>query len=843
MFNPSSYENARLGGIPAMEIVSPDGQADQPVLFVPLRRSDLTGTVVGPLADLRLSQIFRFERSALDKTIEVIYRFPLPGDAAVTGVWVRFGATEIRTDLRERQAAEEAYEQAKVEGHQAALLTRESPDVFTLHVAGIRPDEDVTVETHLVQLPRPEGDVWTLRIPLTTAPRYVRSDERGGRHAHGQPLLSMRDPGHRFTLDLTMRGVEAIASPSHTLAVTPTATGLRVRLADGEVTPDRDLALRWRAAQDATRPTLQVWTQRPANEANVYFLALAAPPLTAPGDLKPREALLLVDHSGSMGRAKWEAAVWAATSFLRQLTAQDRFALCLFDSVQYWFADTLQAATPDAIEAAVAFVRAKRAMGGTELGVALEQALSLPRTEGEVARHVLVITDAAVSDDARILRLVDDEARRPDHRRVSIVCIDAAPNSYLAHEMAERGGGVARFLTSAPEEEDITTALDEILAEWAAPLAVDTRLEVNREAALSARGPARPGRAPGWASLDLGDLPTGRAVWLAGRAPLAAGDDLVVRLVADGRALTETRASLAPTGGVEALQALFAAPRLNRLEGLMASAYQVDELRAPLERLGYRADEALPLAGAAPRVYTENTVKDTLAALRGLLVRESLAAGLPTSETAFVAVRRDGDSTPVELTTVVGNALPTGWSPGFASLRVLSNAGGGSPRALFNQSADTSSLMNAAPDQMVALANQGGRGTSARAARVTPTATVFDGVPLFANGQATLVDTSAGDAGESLAAVRLLTGLVVAFPDSAPSAASIDRGLTLLVYVGDRGTPRARVRLADLVSAGGRRPLNVRRDPNEPVWIVVEDANGAWAGGAPRLMVTLECSQ
>ena len=842
MLNRVMYENSGSEGHPVLEII-PAEPRKMERQFVPLKRTTLQGSVVGPLASLLLAQHFGFTRQQSDKVIEAVYRFPLPGDAAVTGVWVRFGATEIRTDLRERQAAEEAYEQAKVEGHQAALLTRESPDVFTLHVAGIRPDEDVTVETHLVQLPRPEGDVWTLRIPLTTAPRYVRSDERGGRHAHGQPLLSMRDPGHRFTLDLTMRGVEAIASPSHTLAVTPTATGLRVRLADGEVTPDRDLALRWRAAQDATRPTLQVWTQRPANEANVYFLALAAPPLTAPGDLKPREALLLVDHSGSMGRAKWEAAVWAATSFLRQLTAQDRFALCLFDSVQYWFADTLQAATPDAIEAAVAFVRAKRAMGGTELGVALEQALSLPRTEGEVARHVLVITDAAVSDDARILRLVDDEARRPDHRRVSIVCIDAAPNSYLAHEMAERGGGVARFLTSAPEEEDITTALDEILAEWAAPLAVDTRLEVNREAALSARGPARPGRAPGWASLDLGDLPTGRAVWLAGRAPLAAGDDLVVRLVADGRALTETRASLAPTGGVEALQALFAAPRLNRLEGLMASAYQVDELRAPLERLGYRADEALPLAGAAPRVYTENTVKDTLAALRGLLVRESLAAGLPTSETAFVAVRRDGDSTPVELTTVVGNALPTGWSPGFASLRVLSNAGGGSPRALFNQSADTSSLMNAAPDQMVALANQGGRGTSARAARVTPTATVFDGVPLFANGQATLVDTSAGDAGESLAAVRLLTGLVVAFPDSAPSAASIDRGLTLLVYVGDRGTPRARVRLADLVSAGGRRPLNVRRDPNEPVWIVVEDANGAWAGGAPRLMVTLECSQ
>ncbi len=37
-------------------------------------------------------------------------------------------------------------------------------------------------------------------------------------------------------------------------------------------------------------------------------------------------------------------------------------------------------------------------------------------------------------------------------RRISVLCIDAAPNSFLAFQLAEPGGGVAKFLTSSPEE-------------------------------------------------------------------------------------------------------------------------------------------------------------------------------------------------------------------------------------------------------------------------------------------------------------------------------------------------------------------------------------------------------
>src|SRR5262249_7968241 len=144
------------------------------------------------------------------------------------------------------------------EGRQAALLTRASPDVFTLQVAGLQPDQEVAVTTSYVQLARVEGLDWSLRLPLTTAPRYVREDGYSSPHAEGQPLALLRAPGHRFALDLAVRGAGAVASATHALAVTPEEESLRVRLRDSEALPDRDCVLSWRPPLEEHRPALRV---------------------------------------------------------------------------------------------------------------------------------------------------------------------------------------------------------------------------------------------------------------------------------------------------------------------------------------------------------------------------------------------------------------------------------------------------------------------------------------------------------------------------------------------------------------------------------------------------------
>src|SRR5262245_35232655 len=597
MFNQKTFANSRPNGIGALEITSETvNQPNRPGLFVPLKRTELSGEVTGPLATLRLKQIYGYSKEQCDRTLEAVYRFPLPGDAAVTGVRVSFGEVEIAAELKERGQAETEYEEAVRTGRQAALATRESPDVFTLRLAGIQPDQEIEVETYYVQLARVEGVGWSLRIPLTTAPRYVRGDELASRHAQGQPLALLRDPGHRFALDIIVHGASTVESGTHQLAASEENGAVRARLRDGETIPDRDCVLTWKPPQEASAAALQVFLSDDPESGQAYFLALVSPP--SERDIArnwPREAILLVDHSGSMSGAKWEAADWAVKSFLYSLSQRDTFALGLFHHETKWFDNRPRQADATTVEKAIDFLTQNRDSGGTELGVAMEQAVGLGRSIGEGARHVLIITDAEVSDAGRILRLADEESRRDDRRRISVLCIDAAPNSHLALELAERGGGVAKFLTSDPEEEDISTALDEAMADWVEPVFTGLRLEVNSPVAQAAGREVRAACEPGWSGIDLGDLPSGRAVWVIGRAPRSRLEDFGFRLMRQGLGpVTDFRVELhrIEKDGA-AIKSLFGARRVLGLEYLIHAGYSGDELRDQITRLGYDPGQVL----------------------------------------------------------------------------------------------------------------------------------------------------------------------------------------------------------------------------------------------------------
>lgn len=853
MFSPKAYENSGPDGIGVLEIVSAsEPKGGQPRQFVPLKRTELRGEITGPLASLSLTQVYGYSREQCDKVLEAAYRFPLPGDAAVTAVRVRFGDVEIRSELKEREAAEADYERARREGRQAALVSRESPDVFTVHIAGIQPDQDITVQTDYVELARAEGRGWSLRVPLTVAPRYVRSDESGSRHIHGQPLYLVRDPGHRFTLDLELTGAGTANSGTHKLDVSGEDARTRIQLRDGEVIPDRDFVLVWQPRQEQDRPALDVWLHKDPSSGQVYFLAQVAPPATSdrrPGI--PREVILLVDHSGSMGGAKWDAADWAVKRFLSGLTEDDTFNLGLFHDTTRWFSERPRRADSVTIKDAIRFLERHRDSGGTELGVALEQALDLERAKGDRARHVLIITDAEVSDSGRILRLADQEWRRMDPRRISVLCIDAAPNSFLALELAERGGGVARFLTSNPDEGDISTALDEVLADWEQPVLTGLRLEINRGEVQTAGRRVLKGSVPGFTGIDLGDLPAGRTAWVVGRIPrsgtssgspvVTADGDLAFRLAATGNVGLPACSLDVADQIVEtpAVKALFGAWRILGLEYLIDSRYTRGDLENQLKRMGYDPVEVLAAqpAGTPPRLYAENARSDIHKALRELLVRESLDYGLASAETAFFAAR-DEAGKPVEGTFLIGNALPAGWSEDF-----LAYSPAAAPSVAQGFVTDLAATPAGTPMMSFVSVNEASRFNRCPAGAAQPkegTSTLFSGVPLVEGGEAVLFDSShTEDAGRLPEGRVNFSRLKISFPDGAPALSSVDPGPTLLVFIDDLSAPRARVRVADLVRQGGERPLNLSWFPGQRVRIVLADPSGAWASGARRIEVAL----
>ena len=279
--------------------------------------------------------------------------------------------------------------------------------------------------------------------------------------------------------------------------------------------------------------------------------------------------------------------------------------------------------------------------------------------------------------------------------------------------------------------------------------------------------------------------------------------------------------------------------------------------RRELRRLGHDPDRVLEgRPEAAPKVYAENARDAALAALRELLVREALGCGLASSETAFVAVRAEAGRA-VDGRVAVANALPAGWSdeflmpPGYtgAGVRMLcaSLAMPAPPPAttdFLSAYAAPSPAPASRKSKRLGRSTRGGAAPARSGAAVpheegrAPRPTVvFSGVPTLTGSEAILFD-SARDRGV-LPAAATLARLVLRFPEGSPDPRGLDPGLELLVFVDDPTTPRARVRLADLVRRRGERPLNLRVGPGQAVRIVLADPAGAWARGAPRIEVAL----
>ena len=841
IFNPKWFDNSRPDGVAVLEVITTGENISS---FIPLTRTTVEGLIAGPVAEFTLTHIFRYTKQTNPHVIEALYRFPLPGDAAVTRVDVSFGEVTIHSLLKPRNEAETDFENAKKENKAAALVTRESPDVFTLRIAGIAPDENVVVKTRYVQLGQPKGTGFSFRIPLTTAPRYVRSDERYSRHAAGQPFAILRDPGHRFSLSVSSGGKGIIKSQTHAITVSP---GGIVTLAGGEVIPDRDCELEWAPVPGETSPACQVFYEE---DEVTHFLALVSPPRQTPVHY-PRDVIILVDHSGSMEGAKWEAADWAVERFITGLNGDDTFNLCLFESRTYWFSDQPRVASAGNKVQAIRFLKNTKS-GGTELGVALEQAVSQNRRKGVLSRNIIIITDAEVTDTARILRIVDKEAHHTEARRFSILCIDASPNANLAQQLAERGGGVAKFLSSSPGEEDITSALDEILLLWDVPVAVGLTLRVNQENLLVDRRKVTM-NADGMCHVDLGDLPSGKSTWVVVRAP-PSKEPIRYELCWPGNCVSPVSVVPCP-----AVSAVFGARLISELEYLMHGSYPEKELFRNLAALGYDPDS---LRRKYPdKVYAENQMLDGMSLVKDLVIRESLAYKVLSAETAFVAVRSEAGH-PVEEQVIIPNALPYGWSESFlpkgAGYRhypmkkgLAAGPGISSSRGFTLEWVGENSDVIMQPDGTMKMECRRLPGNDSDAdtfrgmtgIRTTPGNqnaipgsgspagySLYSGSPVFTGGVAVLFDSIRPGEATKIPEIVVLKKLEWIMQDGNTRSAT---GLYLLLYLDDPAVPRIKVFLRDLLRHQNSRPLNIQRTHGELVKIVLVDPEGEWGAQAP----------
>ena len=142
-------------------------------LPAPLLKTDVNISITGIIARTTLTQEFVNPSRVKDDWAEGIYVFPLPDSAAVDHLRMKVGDRMITGEIRDRAEAKRRYEQAKQEGTRASLVEQERPNVFTVSIANIAPEDRITVEIEYQETVRYDQGVFSLRFPMVVGPRYI----------------------------------------------------------------------------------------------------------------------------------------------------------------------------------------------------------------------------------------------------------------------------------------------------------------------------------------------------------------------------------------------------------------------------------------------------------------------------------------------------------------------------------------------------------------------------------------------------------------------------------------------------------------------------------------------
>jgi Ca-activated chloride channel family protein len=565
MNTPRTFDDMDSKGSEGTELVGSDGR------WLPLVSATLRAVAGGGLARVVLEQTFE---NPHEDVLRVTYKMPLPADGAVSGYEFTVGGRTIAGRVEPKAEARERFEQAIADGRTAALLEEQRADIFTQEIgnipAGERVTARITVDQRLAWLP--EGE-WELRFPTVLGPRYVGAEdtEADARAVH----VEVAKPGAiraRLHLEVEVRDELApgrrLESPSH--AITPSTTATCVLEALEGAKLDRDVVVRWAVgARDVGASLAVARPSRGQPHADLsYGLVTIVPPLPEAGfAAAPRDLIVLLDTSGSMGGSPLDQAKCVVSTLVESLGGEDTIELIEFSSSpRAWKRSAVQATAPNKKEA-IRWVRALRAGGSTEMYSAIKEGLRAIRPGAQ--RQVVLVSDGYVGGEQKIVELLHE--RLPADCRMHVVGVGSAVNRSLAVSLSRAGRGAEILVGPDEDAERATKRLVDRMAR-----AILTDVAIQGDAVIE----VAPEHVP--------DVYAGAPV-VCGVKLAAAGGKLVVtgKLAGGGTWRRELRVPALEAGeGDPAVVALFGREHVADLEMRWTIGRETEVIDRNIERVG-----------------------------------------------------------------------------------------------------------------------------------------------------------------------------------------------------------------------------------------------------------------
>ncbi len=450
-------------------------KGDPEIDRLPLKDTTVDIAVSGVIADVKVTQTYRNEGT---RPINATYLFPASTRAAVYSMRMKIGNQVIVAKIKEREAAKQEFETAKKEGKSASLLEENRPNVFSMKLANVMPQEQIEIELRYTELLVPTAGTYEVVYPTVVGPRYPSAEDpakaKEGRTVNGPYFREGHNPSSTLHISTRINGgvpVEELTCISHKIAPQwEGVTSARLTLDEADAFQgNRDFILRYRLKGKQIASGLLLFQGENEN----FFLYMAQPPQrVAVEDIPPREYIFVVDVSGSMSGFPLDTSKKLLEDLIGDLRPTDYFNVLLFSGDSTLLSEQPLQANQENISRAIQLLDEQRGMGGTELLPAVQRAVALPRAEN-VSRSIVVVTDGYISGESEVFSYIRGHL---DQSNVFAFGIGTSVNRYLIEGIAKAGMGEPFIVTDGIEAAETAARFREYIQ---TPVMTDIQVRAN----------------------------------------------------------------------------------------------------------------------------------------------------------------------------------------------------------------------------------------------------------------------------------------------------------------------------------------------------------------------------
>jgi Ca-activated chloride channel family protein len=430
---------------------------ERPLFPLAVQYHHVTVTIDNQVATTHVDQLFRND---FDFTVEGTYMFPIPAEAAVSDFAMWVDGQRLQGQVLSAEEARTIYDDIVRRTLDPALLEYAGRGAVQATIFPIPPGETRRVELEYSQVLPADNGLIHYRYPLNT--------EKFSTTPLEQVSVSVQV--------VSREAVRAIYSPSHNVAVARDGEfEFTAGYEANNVVPDTDFDLYYSVSPDDIG--VNTLTYRDPATGEGFFVLLAAPSLDVDRSrVVAKDVVVVLDQSGSMEGEKFAQAQNALEYVLGHLNAEDRFNLIAFSTGTRAYQTGLQPAR-DAAEARP-WVRSLRAEGGTNINLALLEALAQLSAGSERPAIVLFLTDGLATegevDTTRILDNIGQAA--PDNVRLFAFGVGDDVDTVLLDTLVEQHHGASSYVRPG---EDVNEAVSGFYGKVSTPVLADLQLDFD----------------------------------------------------------------------------------------------------------------------------------------------------------------------------------------------------------------------------------------------------------------------------------------------------------------------------------------------------------------------------